>query len=520
MSAFGISKFTYRELQTLAKANGIAANQKKEKLVDALSSIGISPTTSELGSGSVSIKEDLRHLSVKITNEKGFPLVDFECRSVDERMHLEKKSRQRRKRRKEIGPIEGFEPFNEEKTSEEGDFHNIGQSPVKECDNLSCKRQKLEFFADTLQEREKEDLVVVKRNIHDIISLTGGRVLQYIEPGIAAFLVNECGVFSDNGPVWRYLLSMLVKTIPESIGSEMSYRKAFDRRYNEILFLPESDVPEKHRTLRRSFFPVLCNWLVELHFELFRDHERELMCHSALNPVHMSMKYLFRYLSTSPRITSNRLQLVGVSCYQIALNVAFGEVMTAYMGFDSKRCAYYTDNAYTADEVSNMTADIMRSLSINKSPYMPEGNPLSVFTPMEALRILLRTTGLESNHLVVLFANFAVDLIMHDTRCFRIMPSEIASAAVDFACKEALLDLPDDSKTKRLITEFCYQRNIKNISKAIKRIFKAAKKQETGRGLNRQLLPAYSMVIKHYSSKLISWTRGSFSTSYRKSLFK
>ena len=75
----------------------------------------------------------------------------------------------------------------------------------------------------------------------------------------------------------------------------------------------------RHKQLRQRFLPILCNWLVELHFELFTKETRRLLCKDPLEPIHIAMKHLHRYMSVVDDVHGSRLQLVGVSCYQITL---------------------------------------------------------------------------------------------------------------------------------------------------------------------------------------------------------
>eukprot|EP00954_Amorphochlora_amoebiformis_P011416 893699-Amorphochlora_amoeboformis.AAC.1 len=55
---------------------------------------------------------------------------------------------------------------------------------------------------------------------------------------------------------------------------------------------------ERHPGLIREYFPILCNWLVELHFELFKvmNHPRRLRCQSPLNPVHLATIIVYNFL--------------------------------------------------------------------------------------------------------------------------------------------------------------------------------------------------------------------------------
>jgi len=468
-----------------------------------------------------------------LRGECGLPIEargEFHTHEEDDDSPRREKSRPCRKRRdaarrKNVTVGKGMEPFSEELSHVDGQYmQNV--SPV-DRHHPSKKRLKL-YFDPKPKVMEQEELEskkeneVKKKSIQDVIKMTGGVVLKFMEPDTAAFLVNELKVFPEDGPIWRYLLKdMLLRgRIPFRVGPNVNYREAFDRRFNEVSFIADHGWLDKHRTLRRSFFPILCNWLVELHFELFGDHSRKLMCRSPLNPIHLAMKYLFRFLSSKPSITSNRLQLVGVSCYQIAVDYDLGKRETAKLDLDASRYAYYTDNAYTAEEVTEMTANIQKTLCVGRM-YTPR-DPLYVLTPTEALKTLLREIGLDSNILVVLFANYLVDLSMHDTTFSEILPAQVAAAAVLFACKRATLDC--DSKITQRILDSCYKQKISDLSltaEAMEKLYDGACKQETGTSIfNNHVLPKYSMVIKHYSTKFMEWIQGKLSPSYRKSLFK
>jgi len=365
-----------------------------------------------------------------------------------------------------------------------------------------------------------------------VIVETKGGVLDFMSADEAAFIARACAI--NHHVVWRRLLNGL---IPGGVRGEgwrlgrLDAKEAFDRRFNEKMFIADSGWLSKHRTLRKSFFPILCNWLVELHFELFGDHSRKLMCKSPLNPIHLAMKYLFRFLSLVPSITSNRLQLVGVSCYQIAVDHALGKHETEKLELDAKRYAYYTDNAYTAEEVTEMTAKIHRTLKQDRL-YTPYDNLLHVFTPTKALSDLLEVLGLDSNVLVVLFAHYLVDLSMHDTSFSEVYPTAIAAAATQFACRKAGVEI--NSAMGDVILNSCYVGCSGSVARVVnspfqlgetylsmEKFYEGACKQETGTSIfNNHVLPKYSMVIKHYSTKFMEWTQGKLSPQYRVRLFK
>mmetsp|Transcript_12261 Transcript_12261/g.30185 ORF Transcript_12261/g.30185 Transcript_12261/m.30185 type:complete len:514 (-) Transcript_12261:268-1809(-) len=352
----------------------------------------------------------------------------------------------------------------------------------------------------------------------------GREILAFLSVEDGAVALHSLGVSGDEG--WSLLLKRKVQRSSVTEESrkllELPAKEAFDRRHNEELFVTKkSNWLERHRTLRKSFFPILCNWLVELHFELFGDHSRTLMCRSPLNPIHLAMKYLFRFLDIGPIITSNRLQLVGVACYQIAVDYALGENETKKLGLDSKRYAYYTDNAYKEQDVTEMTAKIKKTMKENRR-YTPK-DELTVETPPKRLNELMRKINLESYKLPVLFGNYLVDLSMHDTYFSEITPSEIAAAAVLLACEKAEFKI--SSAQRKIVYASCYtgksSTKLTKVRKAMNGLYEGACKQETGMAIfNNQMLPKYSMVIKHYSTKFMEWVQGKLSPKYRVYLFK
>lgn len=336
---------------------------------------------------------------------------------------------------------------------------------------------------------------------------TIARILRFLPREDVDHYLQVCKKTWHSKKIWYWRLINL--TWRPILGGETTkyYRVSYYRKMHERSFVSSVGWMRQHKTLRKSFFPILCNWLVELHFELFGDSYRKVRCKSSpLNPIHLAVKYLFRFLSLKENITSNRLQLVGVSCYKVAVEHVLGERSTKKLNLTMERYAYYTDNAYTATEVQDMTEEIKASLQ----------SGLEVYTASTATNRLLE--HLDAEILTRLFANYIVDLMMHNTSYAEGIPSRIAAAATIVAYQ--LTKNPCDMKAIEL---FCHEPlcKIQKTAHQLRKLYFAARTQETGEHEPRvQLLPKLSMIIKHYQSKFIDWIQGKLSVRHRRCLFR
>lgn len=310
-------------------------------------------------------------------------------------------------------------------------------------------------------------------------------------------------------------------------------RTAYQARREKIFVAKDPKWLKRHKDLRKTYFPILCNWLVELHFELFGDHARRFQCDSPLTPIQRAMKYLFLYLSRSKEaVFSNRLQLVGVSCYQISIEFTLGRSETEKLKLDAKRYAYYTDDAYQPEEVKEMTEKIRdvvkaRHQELNSLPggvrshlALGHSEPFMVRTPTEAFEEIIETMRRESGArlplLTRMFAYYAIDLAMHDTEFSTVVSSRIAAAAVAFACKRTGVKFDNAMLLARanVLEPF-----LAFDEKHINQLYEGARLQETGStGFNTQVLPKYSMIVKHYQSKFIQWFQGQLQPRFKRNV--
>jgi len=399
---------------------------------------------------------------------------------------------------------------------------NIEWSP-KDPKGKTNKRRRLDFHELVKADYRARHKTKRRVSISELISMTQGKLLQFMEPAVAAFLLEDIGTFSGNGPEWQYLLQHIMfrgrAIIPRPFrmgkasaaggaGQQVKIaRMSIRDRVKEHILRINHEWTSFHPGLLRMFFPILCAWLVELHFELFGSDAR--MWNTPLGIVHTAMRYLFFFLSKKRLVTSKRLQLVGVSCYRIALDQEFGRANTLKLGLDDKRYAYYTDNAYTADEVGQMCLDIRDTL-----PHH------SICRP-SVLKELLHVLGLYSDTIVVLFANYAVDLAMHHSKFYEVMASDVAAAAILFAHKEAKGRAIDKASERRIL-HFIWRKSIDELEptvKALRKLYCTATSYETG-AQQHCSIKAW-LVIKYYRGKFIELSsQQQSSRRCRKSLFR
>eukprot|EP00466_Bigelowiella_natans_P010527 jgi/Bigna1/147362/aug1.143_g22070 len=337
-------------------------------------------------------------------------------------------------------------------------------------------------------------------------------VLYFLNEEDSLAFMSTCKKLYENQKLWQLMVFRPLNSAEMqqvSHPTDTNFRKLFQRRRNEILYKTEQWL-SRHSNLRQSFFPILCNWLVELHFELFTKENRRLLCKDPLGPIHLAVKYLYRYMSITQNVSRSRLQLVGVSCYQVAVSCLLSDNEMRKLELDSKRFAYYTDNAYSPEEVTSMTANILKTLDFK----------VCVFTPKKATEEILSKLGKSCSRLTALFAHYFIDLTMHSTMFACHLPSTVAAAAILVASKETGNPIRPGSKQYQTLVNYSLQpQDIPKCVKVVKKIYEEAKKQETGGTFDIDSLPRHSMVIKHYQVEFIESVKGSLIPSLSKKLF-
>ncbi|XP_007042567.2 PREDICTED: putative cyclin-A3-1 [Theobroma cacao] len=151
---------------------------------------------------------------------------------------------------------------------------------------------------------------------------------------------------------------------------------------------------------------ILIEWLVEVteEYKLVSD------------TLYLTVSYIDRYLS-SHAISSNKLQLLGVSCMLIASK--YEEITPPHVD----DFCYITDNSYTKEEVVEMEKDVLELLNFEI------GTP----TIRNFLRILMRAPQekCKCQDLQLEFLScYLSELSLLDYGCVRFLPSLVASSAI------------------------------------------------------------------------------------------
>mmetsp|Transcript_11269 Transcript_11269/g.27731 ORF Transcript_11269/g.27731 Transcript_11269/m.27731 type:complete len:557 (-) Transcript_11269:454-2124(-) len=311
--------------------------------------------------------------------------------------------------------------------------------------------------------------------------------------------------------------------LSKAVKEAAYFREAASLRGRELLFVPSSTPIaawlQKNPCLRSRFFPILVNWLVDLHLEIFRLHASARR--TALAPVHTAVKYLYIYLSRVGGCQSQGLQRVGVACYALAIRRAHRENTLRKIEVDDEKFAYFTDNAYTPQEIKATTDDVASAI-----PHIP---PLSPPTALEALEALLfgarsnskctkageegNTIKIASDELVVAHAFYMVDLSIHEDTFACDLPSCVAAASLLAAHRIVHeREAAPECDIRALAAACCADVNALNtLSQKLHSLFDRAKRRET-----RQTLPHrasvtasfYWTVIDRYRRALLALATG------------
>lgn len=358
-----------------------------------------------------------------------------------------------------------------------------------------------------------------------LIHTVSRKVFLFLPVEDSARAAGVCKLVYGNAQIWKSMVSRRKSLLNNSVPGELSakvYREAFYRLNWEFSSLPRfTDCPKdskvcypafRHKTLRQKFFPILVNWLVELHFELFGVNERRRQCKSPLKVIHLATRYLYQFLAvTKEEVESTMLQLVGVVCYRLAIEGTVSQPDLRRRGLTADRYAYYTDGAYTAKMVNSMTNRLRAALS--KRQRSPRAA-----TARAALEELIRRLRLDT--LTEMHARYIVDLTLHSAGFGVIRPSRVAAAAILVAC-ETMDDELDKAVVQRFTFESTY--DLSELVFALRQVSLEARRQETGRereGLeDRNFLPSESMVIKHYRMKFVDLLHGHLEPKAKVALF-
>lgn len=214
-------------------------------------------------------------------------------------------------------------------------------------------------------------------------------------------------------------------------------------------------VHRRHCNIRAKYVPVVCDWLIQVHTELFGTCNRVILhCDSPFAPIQRSIKYLHLYLSRCTTVVrTSTLQLVAVSCYNVALEDTYGARELKRRRIDPGVLSRYTKNTYTPRQVRSTSQNIRRVIQTiqNKfkaqfGPLFPKwmmvkgsrvkvGYPTTPLTPMGWVRHLLLNPKERLSSFEQLLMLNLMDLSMYDTYFADKAPCKVAAMAIMYACK-------------------------------------------------------------------------------------
>lgn len=314
----------------------------------------------------------------------------------------------------------------------------------------------------------------------------------------------------------------------------------------------------RHQDIRRHYFGMLSDWLVELHFDLFKDNTRNFQCKSPLSSVHRAMKYVYIYMSRCREPVKNtRLQLVGVCCYRIAIEHEIDCADMNRMNLTYERLAHYTAGAYTKTDVMCMTGNIrimlkriqehLRTLPSDACSALRLSTTTYCMakTPAEVLNDIIETIhGAHREEKISvharLIAHYVIDLTLYYSKFSRYVPSRIAAAALSFACAK-LSDYPNASENlkhctisrdpRRDTTAAAARGSSQHLSNRKRLLIRAniseaileedEKRMRTifNAALQREVMTPRIKVVEYYQEKMNRLMHGKLTPRFKRNLF-
>uniref|UniRef100_A0AAV1TDB1 Cyclin B n=1 Tax=Peronospora matthiolae TaxID=2874970 RepID=A0AAV1TDB1_9STRA len=174
----------------------------------------------------------------------------------------------------------------------------------------------------------------------------------------------------------------------------------------------QSDVNPKMRA-------ILVDWLIDVHYKY------GLLSQT----LHIAVLLIDHYLEKDLTIGRQRLQLVGVSAMLIASK--YEEIYPP----QAEDFAKITDNAFTRDEVVQMEAKILATISYR----------VTFPTAFQFMKRFLKASR-SCDDRVEHFAHYAIDRSLQEYKLIKYLPSTIAASAVHIA-RSQMLDFPVWSST-------------------------------------------------------------------------
>ncbi len=225
---------------------------------------------------------------------------------------------------------------------------------------------------------------------------------------------------------------------------------------NPLYMKSQTDINEKMRA-------ILIDWLVEVHLKF------KLLPETLFLTVNLIDRYLNKRI-----IMRNRLQLVGVTAMLIACK--YEEIYPP----EVKDFVYFTDKAYTKEEIFQMENDILLALEFN----------ITVPSSFRYMEIFNRYLKLEEN--AIMFCRYLLELFLVEYKMIKYNPSLLAASTMYITLK--ITKKNDAQKFTELIgyTDLV----LKECSKDICQILDNVEKNSLQAIRNKFSLPRFMEVAK------------------------
>jgi cyclin E len=172
----------------------------------------------------------------------------------------------------------------------------------------------------------------------------------------------------------------------------------------------------RHPALQPRMRAILLDWLIEV-CEVYRLHRETF---------YLAVDFIDRFLSVSPAVPKNRLQLIGVSCLFIGAKIE--EIYPPKL----QEFAYVTDGACTEEEILQMELMVLKGLNWGLSPMTPQAWMKMYFqiahgskAPCDSAFSMPAYSGLPFSRVMQL-----LDLAMLDVGCLEFTYSVLAASAL------------------------------------------------------------------------------------------
>jgi G2/mitotic-specific cyclin-B, other len=208
--------------------------------------------------------------------------------------------------------------------------------------------------------------------------------------------------------------SLINEMYPNLLKQEMKTSKAIRPDYFSFI---QSDINEKMRA-------VLLDWIIDVHLK-FKLQSETLFLTVSLLDRYLSIKY----------IESNRLQLLGVTCFWIACK--YEEITVPLL----KDCEYITDNAYTQLEIKLMEKEVLATL--NYEICFP--------TSISFYDILAVNFNFQEIHYHL--GRYLLELFLLDARSNKYKASTVACAIIYLTMKLNKENFPEYALIKEFLTD-------------------------------------------------------------------